>query len=95
MYGNQGQPVLKVAAGDDQVVITGKCILHRIIVGKDVTNGEIEVSDHATVGDADVKFHLVSSTMKGTYEIGATFEKGITADLTNQTHVTFVVSPSN
>lgn len=90
-----GTPIYLASAGDNQAVFPIKCVLHRIIVGKDVASGLIEVSDHLTDGDGNKKVHLESSTLKGTYECGIVFEKGITVDLANQTNVTFVVSPIN
>lgn len=95
MNSQLGQMVYKAGTGDNQVVITGKCILHRIIVGTDVASSVIEVSDDAADGDVNLKIKLSSSTLKGVYEINAFFEKGICVDQTNQTQVTYVVSPVN
>lgn len=83
------------ATGADKVIATGKCILHRIIVGKDVASSVIEVSDHVSDGDGNVQLYLEGSTLSGVYEVEAHFSKGIAADLTNQTNVTFIYSPSN
>ena len=79
--------------GDDKVISTGPAILERIIVGKDVGSSVIEVSDSPTTGDADVKVYLAGSELRGTYEVRAEFRKGITADLANQTNVSFVWRP--
>lgn len=87
--------VYKSGTGDNQVVMTGKCVLQRIIVGADVASSVIEVSDSATDGDVNKVIHLAGSALKGVYEINAFFEKGITVDQTNQTHVTYVVAPVN
>lgn len=95
MYPNMGQGIRKASTGDNQVVITGKCILHRIIVGADVASGAIELSDSATDGDENIILTLAGSTLRGSYDIGIIFEKGITVDQTNQTNVTYVVSPTN
>ena len=93
----QSKNITHVAgAGDDQVIATGKAILHRIIIGADVAAGDIEVSDHPSVGDANVKVQVTGSTLMtahGTIEVGALFEDGITVDLTNQTKVTFIWEP--
>ncbi len=95
MHNSQGTMVVKLSAGADQVVMTGKCVLHRIIVGKDVASSVIAVSDDPASGSADIKIRLTSSTLKGVYECRAEFSKGITVSQTNQTDVTYVVSPSN
>ena len=61
----------------------------RIIVGKDVAGGIIEVSDHATDGDGAVMIYLEDPNV-GVYLIDAEFTVGITADITTQTNVMFV-----
>jgi len=81
------------AAGDDNIISTGPAFLERIIVGADVGSGVIEVSDSKTIGDEDIKVSLSGSTMIGVYEVRAEFRKGITADLANQTNVSFVWHP--
>lgn len=92
-----GQYTYQAAAAADVVVTAKPAILHRILVGKDVASGVIEVSDHASDGDANVKIQYDGSTLMtatgGCIEVGAIFLNGITADLTNQTQVTFVWSP--
>jgi len=81
------------AAGDDKVISTGPAVLERIIVGLDVGSSVIEVSDSPTTGDADIKVYLAGDTLIGTYEVRAEFRKGISADLANQTNVSFVWHP--
>lgn len=87
----------QAAAAADVVVATGKAILHRIIIGADVASSTIEVSNSATDGDGDVKIFLSGSTLMtatgGVVEVGAIFEKGISADIVNQTLVTFIWEP--
>lgn len=89
----------QAAAGADVVVCAEPAILHGIIIGADVASAVVEVSDHASDGDGDVKILLSGSTLMtslgGYVPVNAHFLKGITADLTNQTNVTFVFSPSN
>lgn len=84
-------------AGANKVVCAGPAILHRIIIGIDVGSAVVEVSDHESDGDGDVKIQLNGNTLhtttSGVVEVNAHFHKGITADLTNQTQVTFVFSP--
>lgn len=85
------------AAGANQVVATGKAILHRIIIGADVASGDIEVSDSPSDGDGNVVLQVTGSTLMtahGTVEVGALFEDGITLDLTNQTKVTVIWEPT-
>lgn len=86
------------AAAAANVVVTAKpAFLHKIIVGADVATSTIEVSDHASDGDSNVKIFLTGSTLMtslgGEVEVNAVFGKGITADLTNQTNVHFVWKP--
>lgn len=95
MQNSQGTAIQKFSTGTDLVVMTGKCVLHRIIVGKDVATSVIAVSDSATSGSADIKVRLTGSTLKGVYECRTEFTNGITVTQTNQTDVTYVVSPSN
>ena len=93
-----GNSTYHAAAGADKVVATGPAVLERIIIGKDVASAVVEVSDHATDGDADVKVYLEGSTLHTTaavVEVGVVFRKGICADLTNQTNVTFVWRPTS
>lgn len=87
----------QAAAAANVVVATGKAILHRILVGKDVSSSVIEVSDHASDGDGNVQIYAEGSTLMtsngGVIEVGALFKNGICADLTNQTNVTFIWEP--
>jgi hypothetical protein len=81
------------SAGTDKVISSSAAYLERIIVGKDVGSSVIEISNSPSDGDGDVKVYLAGDTLIGEYEIGAEFNKGICADLTNQTNVSFVWSP--
>lgn len=83
------------AAGADKIVTAGPAILERIIVGADVGTSVIEVSDSATDGDGNVKIYLAGNTLQGVYDVGAIFRKGITSDISNQTHVTFIWRPTS
>lgn len=80
----------QAAAAANVVVKAAPGFLHAIVVGKDVAGGVIEISDHASDGDGNVKVYIEGATLKGVYPINANFDKGITADLTNQTNVTFI-----
>jgi hypothetical protein len=78
------------AAAANVVIKATQGLLHAIIVGKSIGAGAIvEVSDHATDGDGNVKVYLEAPTV-GTYLVDAFFEVGICADLTNQTNVMFI-----
>jgi len=94
----QANKTYQAAAGDDVVVASGKAILHRIIIGEDVASAQLEVSDHASDGDGNVVIHLSGSTLMtangGVIEVGAVFFDGISANLTNQTKVTFIWEPT-
>lgn len=91
----RGSSVPKLSTGNNQVVMTGKCVLLRIIVGTDVGSSVIAVGDSATTTTDDIRLRLTSSTLKGVYECNMQFEKGITVSQTNQTDVTYVVAPTN
>lgn len=86
------------SAGDNQVVTAKPALLHRILIGADVAGGVIEVSDHASDGDATLIAKYTGAALMtatgGTIEVGAYCETGITLDLVNQTDVTVVWSPS-
>ncbi len=79
----------QAAAAANVIVKATPGLLHSIIVGKDVAGGIIEVSDHATDGDGEIRVYLEDPAV-GTYLIDAEFTVGITADITTQTNVTFV-----
>lgn len=96
---NTALPPFKVyyqaAAGADVVVKGSPGYLHSIIVGKYVSGGVIEVSDHATDGDGNVKIYLESAATDTGFPkvipIQAEFSTGITADITgSQTNVAFI-----
>ena len=91
-----GETKYLASSGANQIITAKRAFLHRIIIGKDVASAIIEVSDNASDGNGNVKIYLASSTLladtSGLIEVGAEFPNGITADLTNQTNVTFVYS---
>lgn len=89
---NDGTSKYIATAGADKVITAKPAFLERIIVGKSVGSSIVEVSNHATDGDGDVRVYLEGDTLIGTYDIGCFFSKGICADLTNQTNVTFIFS---
>lgn len=76
-------------AGDDNVIKASAGVLVGIIVGKKVTGGIIEVSDHASDGDAAIKVYLEEADV-GYYPVNTAFGTGISANITTQTNVTFV-----
>lgn len=84
-------------AGDNKVVATGKAILHKIIFGADVASGDVEISDHASDGDGNLKSQLTGSTLMtangGGVEFDVIFNNGICLDLINQTKVTVLWRP--
>lgn len=89
-----GKPVYVAAPATNVVIATGAAILEKIIVGADVASSVIEVSDSADDGNGNIQIRLASSTLMtaiaGEIVVNATFQKGICADIANQTHVTFV-----
>ena len=84
----------QAAASANVVVSASAAYLHRIIIGADVSTSTIEISDDPADGDGNVVILLTGSTLMtatgGSVEINAKFATGITADLTNQTNVTFI-----
>lgn len=91
---NTSKKTYQAAAANNVVIAGGKCVLHRILVGADVGSAVIEVSDHATDGDGNVKIYFAGSTIMtsvgGVIEVEALFNNGITADITLQSHLTFI-----
>lgn len=83
----------QAAAAANVVVCADEALLIGYIVGTDVGSSVIEISDSATDGDGNVKIYQAGDTLSGYYEVNAVFKNGITADLTNQTHVTFIYQP--
>lgn len=79
----------QASAAANIVVKSKPGFLHAIIVGKDVAGGIIEVSDHATDGDGNVKVYLEDPAV-GTYIVDAEFEVGMCVDQTTQTNVTYI-----
>ena len=86
----------KAAAAANVVVKATPGYLKAIIIGKWVTGGTIEVSDHASDGDGNVQIFLQSgvtdeSGFPKTIPVEVYFSTGITADITaSQSHVTFI-----
>lgn len=88
---NSGQSIKYQATAAANVVVKASAgFLERIIVGADVGSSVVEISNHASDGDGNVVFYLAGDTLQGVYEVNAEFSAGICADLTNQTHVTFI-----
>ena len=84
----------QAAAAANVVITTKPAILERILIGADVGSAVIEISDSIDDGDGNILIKLTGSTLMtanaGALEVGAVFAKGITADIVNQTDVTFV-----
>lgn len=87
----------QAAAAANVVVSATPATLVGMIIGADVGSAVIEVSDHASDGDGNVQVYLAGSTLLtscgGYVPVNAYFATGITADLTNQTQVTFIYIP--
>jgi hypothetical protein len=81
----------QAAAATDVVVKAAAGTLHAIAVGDSVANATIEVSDHASDGDGNVKIFLSGDTIgPAVYPVNMRMSTGITADIVNQTKVTFI-----
>lgn len=88
----------QAAAGNNVVVSSKPAVLHGIIIGADVSSSVIEISDHASDGDGNIKIKLTGATLMtangGYVKVEAIFNAGICADITNQTDITFIWSPA-
>jgi hypothetical protein len=83
------------APAADEVVKASAGFVHAIILGKWVTGGTVEVSDHATDGDGNVKIKLTAgatdeSGFPKTIPVNAVFGTGITVDTIGLTDVTII-----
>ena len=79
----------------NSVVKAAPGFLHAIILGKWVTGGTIEVSDHVSDGDGNVKIKLTAgvtdeSGFPKTILVDAEFEAGICVDTIGLTDVTLI-----
>lgn len=92
-----GKPFYQAAPAANVVVATGPAILEKILIGADVAGAVIEVSDSRDDGDGNIQIYIGDDTLMtatgGEILVGASFVQGICADITNQTHVTFVWRP--
>lgn len=95
LYGNSYS--YQAAAGADKVISSSAAFLVGIIIGKDVASSVIEVSDHASDGDGNVKVYLEDDTLHtttgGYVPVNAEFTTGIAVDQTNQTNCTYIFRP--
>ena len=82
-------PTYQATAAADVVVSANPAFLHSIIIGEYVSGATLEVSNHASDGDGNVVIYLYDAAV-GTFLVDAAFSVGICADLTTQTHVTFI-----
>lgn len=80
----------QATAGANVVVKASPGYLEGIIIGSDVASSVIEISDHASDGDGNVMIYLSGDALSGYYPVQAEFKTGITADIANQTHITFI-----
>jgi len=77
----------------DQIITGTSAILHRILVGPDIANSEIAISDHETTTAESILWYVSGSTLQGFYDIGAYMINGIVVTVTNQQNVTFIFDP--
>ena len=94
---NYGLYKYQATASANVVVSSKPAFLLGIIIGTNVTGAVVEVSDHASDGDGNVQIYLAGDTLStscgGYLPVNAAFNTGICADLTNQTHITFIYKP--
>lgn len=65
--------------------------LYAIMVGDAAGTGVVEVSDHVSDGDGAVVLYMAGDNLgPALYPVNMTMGTGITADITNQTHVTII-----
>ena len=90
----QGSYHYVATAAVNEVIKSSGGFLYGVIIGEDVAAATIEISDHATDGDGNVKIFLSGDTLMtsvgGFLPVNAQFTNGISADIVNQTKVTFV-----
>lgn len=84
------QLTYQAAAAANVVVSAVPAFLHAIIVGKAVPNGVVEVSDHDSDGDGNVKIYIDTCTCPAFMIVDAKFDVGICVDMTLQTNVSFI-----
>lgn len=88
------------APGANQVVNVGESVLKSIIIGGPVigsplpATGIVEVSDHASDGDGNLKVVIEGAAVGTVVEVHGRFQAGLTADITGYSHVTFVWDPA-
>lgn len=80
----------QAAAAANVVVSAEPAFLHAIIIGKAVPNGILEVSDHASDGDGNIKIFIDTCTCPAFTIVNAAFDVGICVDMTLQTNVSFI-----
>ena len=89
------------AAGDNQVITTKPCFLHKILIGKDVSNGVIELADNDSDGDNSanlidiIEGDTLMTSNGGVKEYNRECKNGLTLDLALQTNICVVWSPLN
>ena len=81
------------APAADEVVKASAGYVKSVTLGAWVTGGTIEISDHASDGDGNVKYFLQAgatdeSGFPKTVPVGTKFATGITVDTIGLTHVT-------
>lgn len=80
----------QAAAAANVVISATPAFLHAIIVGKAVPNGILEVSNHASDGNGNVKILIDTCTCPAFTIVNAHFDVGICVDMTLQTNVSFI-----
>jgi len=87
---SSNQITYQAAAAADVVISATPAFLHAIIIGKAVPSGILEVSDHSTDGDGNVKIFIDTCTCPTFVIVDTKFDVGITVDMTLQTNVSFI-----
>jgi hypothetical protein len=84
----------QAAPANNVVVSVGPSYLEGIIFGANNGSAQVQVSDHATDGDGNVKIQLNGDTLLtstgGYMPINAHFDSGIVCDIVAQTQITFI-----
>ena len=85
--------------GDDQVISSLNCILHAILIGKDVASSVIEISDSKTDGDGNIidvaEGNALMTANGGERVYDVECKKGLTLNLTSQTNVAVLWKSAN
>lgn len=74
MLGDPARAQLITGTGNDGVVYTGQCRLHRVVVGKAVTSQTVTIYDST---DTSTPVAVIETDVRGDYELGVDMSTAI------------------